>query len=78
MLSELTECAVLMLKVIHEMYRKQRITYEEFLSFTEIKIRFLASNIDCIPSETKRRDANDIISKCYSLIEENNDRMVFM
>jgi hypothetical protein len=78
MLSELTECAVLMLKVIHEMYRKQRITYEEFLSFTDIKMRFLASNIDCIPSEAKRRDANDIICKCNSLIEQNNNRIVLM
>ncbi|MGI6669511.1 MAG: hypothetical protein ACOX4M_09150 [Acetivibrionales bacterium] len=72
MLSELTECAVLMLKVIHEMYKKQRITYEEFVNFTELKIRFLASNIDCIPSEAIRRDANDIICKCNSLIEGNN------
>ncbi|MGE5615221.1 MAG: hypothetical protein ACM3XR_12555 [Bacillota bacterium] len=78
MLSELTECAVLMLKVIHEMYRKQRITYEEFLSFTELKISFLSNNIDSITSEAKRREANEIIRKCNLLLEENNTQTVFM
>lgn len=78
MLSELTECTLLMLKVIYEMYRKQRITYEEFLSFTELKIRFLTSNIDCIPSDTKRKEANDIICKCNSLVEEDSNKIACM
>ncbi len=72
MLTLLTECTVLMLKVIHEMYWKQRITYDEFLSYSEVKIKFLLENIDNITSEAERRTACDIIDKCTSLITQKN------
>lgn len=72
MLPELTECTVLMLKVIHDMYRKQALTYEEFLSFTEKKIQFLSDNINFITSEIERKNADDIIHKCNSLMSKSS------
>jgi len=72
MLSLLTECTVLMLRVIHEMYREQRITYEEFRNFTKVKIQFLLENLNSISTEAERRKATDIINKCTSLISQNN------
>lgn len=67
MLSLLTECTILMLRVIHEMYREQRITYDEFIELTEVKIQFLLKNMDNISNDVERRSANDIMSKCTSL-----------
>lgn len=78
MLSELTECTVLMLKVIHDLYRKQRITYDEFLNYTEAKLQFLSENIDCIASEHDRKQATDIIHLCSSLISEDNQRVAYL
>jgi hypothetical protein len=74
MLTELAECTVLMLKVIHEMYSKQRITYEDFLDFTEVKIQFLLENMKSISSEVDRRNASDIINKCISLMSQSNSQ----
>lgn len=68
MLFELTECTVLMLKVIHDMYLRQKISFNEFLSYTETKLRFLSENISFIDSEADKEKAYDIIRKCKSLI----------
>jgi hypothetical protein len=68
MLFELTECTVLMLKVIHDMYLRQKISFNEFLSYTETKLRFLSENISFIDSEADKEKAYDIIRKCNSLI----------
>lgn len=71
MLSLLTECTILMLRVVHEMYWKKRITYDEFLEFTKIKIQFLLENMDHISTEAERENANDIINKCTTLISQD-------
>jgi len=68
MLSELTECTILMLKVIHDMYLSRRISLEEFIKYTELKIQFLSENIDKFSSEADKEKAYDIINKCNSLI----------
>jgi len=68
MLFELTECTVLMLKVIHDMYLRQKISFDEFLSYTETKLRFLSENISFIDSEADKEKAYEIIRKCNSLI----------
>ncbi|HEY8350290.1 MAG TPA: hypothetical protein VIM13_10730 [Clostridia bacterium] len=74
MLSELAECTMLMLKVIHEMYSTQRITYEEFVTHTRKKLQFLSENISQFTSEAERENAYDIIYKCSSILsgEENS------
>lgn len=66
MLSLLIECSVLMLRVIYDMYLRQRITYEEFLNYTEVKIQFLLENMSSISTEIEREKASDIINKCTS------------
>jgi hypothetical protein len=71
MLSELAECTLLMLKVIHEMYSTQRITYEEFVTHTEKKLQFLSENVGQFTSEAERENAYDIISKCSSILSED-------
>jgi len=68
MLSELTECTVLMLKVIHKMYSTQRITYEEFVNHTAKKLQFLSDNIHVFTDETEKRDVYEIICKCNSVM----------
>ena len=73
MLSLLTECTILMLKVVYDMYWKHMITYDDFLSFTEVKIQFLLENMSSISSEADRRNASDIINKCTSLMSQSND-----
>ncbi len=73
MLSELTECTMLMLKVIHEMYSTQRITFQEFMDHTEKKLQFLNENIGSISSETERENASKILFKCTALLSEHND-----
>jgi|GEM_PF-703445 len=78
MLSELAECTVLMLKVIHEMYSKQRITYEELINYSETKLKFLKENIDYISSEKERRNADDIIYEFNSLLSENAQAMAYL
>ncbi len=78
MLSELAECTVLMLKVIHEMYSKQRITYEEFIDYSETKLKFLKENIDYISSEKERRNADDIIYEFNCLLPENAQKLVYL
>jgi hypothetical protein len=78
MLSELAECTVLMLKVIHEMYSKQRITYEEFLNYSENKLKFLKENIKYISSETERRNADDIIYKFNSLLSDSSQEVAYL
>ncbi len=70
MLFELTECTVLMLKVIHDMYLRQKISFNEFLSYTKAKIQFLSDNICFIDSEADKKKAYDIIHKCNSLISK--------
>lgn len=72
MLSELTECTILMLKVIHEMYSTQRITYEEFVAHTKKKLEFLSENMQHFSDETERRNAYDIIYKCSSAMSEKS------
>lgn len=78
MLSELAECTVLMLRVIHEMYSTQRITYEEFLDYSEKKIQFLKENLEYISSETERRDVFDIISKYNALLSNSDEEMAYL
>lgn len=78
MLSELAECTVLMLKVIHEMYRKQRITYEEFLNYSENKLKFLKENMQYISSETERRNVDDIIYKFNTLLSDSNQETAYL
>lgn len=78
MLSELAECTVLMLKVIHEMYRTQKITYDEFLDYTRMKIQFLSENLENIPYDTDRKKAIDIIIKCTSLISQSGQDMLYL
>ena len=78
MLSESAECTVLMLKVIHEMYSKQRITYEEFLNYSETKLKFLKENIEYISSEKERRNADDIIYEFNSLLSDNRQEMIYL
>ncbi len=73
MLSELTECTILMLKVIHEMYNSQRITYEEFVSHAEKKLKFLSENIQHSSNEAERRNAFDIIYKCNAVMSGDQD-----
>jgi hypothetical protein len=71
MLSELAECTKVMLKVIHEMYSTQRITYKEFVGHTEKKLQFLSENINSFDTENDRRDASDIIYKCSLILSEH-------
>lgn len=78
MLSELAECTVLMLRIIHEMYSKQRITYEEFINYSETKLKFLKENIEYISSETQRRNADDILCKFNSLLSVNGEGAVYL
>ncbi len=78
MLFELTECTVLMLKVIYDMYLGQKISFNEFHSFTETKLQFLSENIGLIDSEADKEKAYDIIHKCNSLISEECTNMVFL
>lgn len=78
MLSELAECTILMLKVIHELYCKQRITYEEFLDYSQMKLKFLKENIDHISSETERKNADDILYKFDSLISDSGQQMAYL
>lgn len=77
MLSLLTECTVLMLRVIHGLFWEQRITYDEFVNCTEVKIKFLLENLDSISTEVEKKNARDIINKCTSLISKDNDMSVF-
>lgn len=74
MLTLLTECTILMLRVIYDMYWEQRITYDDFLNFTEVKIQFLLENMKSISSEVDRRNASDIINKCISLMSQSNSQ----
>jgi len=71
MLSELAECTVLMLRVIHEMYSTQRITYEEFVNHTRKKLQFLSEIISQFTSEAERETAYDILNKCSSILSGN-------
>ena len=73
MLSLLIECTVLMLKVVYEMYCKQRITYDEFKRFSEVKIQFLVENIDNIPVDENNCHTRDMINQCILLISQRND-----
>lgn len=77
MLALLTECTVLMLKAICEMYSIQRITYSEFISFTENKLQFLLENLNNIATEAERNSALDILYRCESLISQNDSSIVF-
>jgi len=74
MLSELAECTMLMLKVIHEMYSTQRIAYEEFVIHTRKKLQFLSENISQITSEAERENAYDIIYKCSSILSGEDEK----
>jgi hypothetical protein len=77
MLALLTECTVLMLKVICEMYSMQRITYNEFISFTEKKMQFLLENLNNFATESERNNALDILGRCESLITQNDSGILF-
>ena len=72
MLSLLTECTINMLKIIHEMYREQRITYEEFYDLTKVKVKYLFDRINIIPYKD-RITVNEILSLCTNLIEKNEN-----
>lgn len=73
MLSELAECTLLMLKVIHEMYSTQRITFDEFVTHTRKKLQFLSENVSQFTSEAERENAYDIIYKCSSILSEHRE-----
>jgi hypothetical protein len=73
MLALLTECTVLMLKLLCEMYSIQRITYNEFISFTENKLQFLLENLNNFATEAERNNALDILGRCDSLISKNEN-----
>jgi hypothetical protein len=75
MLSLLTECTVQMLKIIHEMYREQRITYEEFNDLTKVKIKFLSDNINTV-SYLDRITVNEILDLCTDLLNQNRNKHV--
>jgi hypothetical protein len=68
MIAGLIECTMLILSVINDMYKQQKITFDEFLSYTNLKIPFLSENIECISSEEDRIKANLILSECTSII----------
>lgn len=78
MLLELTECTVLMLKVIHDMYLRQKISFNEFLCYTETKLQFLSENINQFSSDADKEKAYDIIQKCTSLISEDCTHVNYM
>lgn len=71
MLSRLTECSILMLKVILEMYTSQKITRDEFLLLSEAKVQFLTNNIDTIQAEKEKKYADDILKQIKSLISQD-------
>lgn len=71
MLSLLIECTILMLKIIYIMYVKQKMTYAQYVSCTEIKIKFLMDNLDSFSTEYERRNAMEILDKCTSLLSVN-------
>jgi hypothetical protein len=77
MLALLTECTVLMLKAICEMYSKQRITYNEFISFTENKLPFLLENLNNFASEAERNNVLDILDTCKTLISQHDSSIMF-
>lgn len=77
MLALLTECTILMLKLICEMYSFQRITYNEFISFAENKMQFLLENLNNFATEAERNSALDILNRCESLISQNDNRLMF-
>ncbi len=72
MFYELAECTMLMLKVIQEMYNTQKISYKEFIDYTEMKLQFLSENIENISSETDKRVAFDIIYKCNMIMSDGD------
>ena len=77
MLALLTECTVLMLKAICEMYSIQKITYNEFISFTENKLQFLMENLNDFASEAERNNVIDILDRCESLISQKDSSIMF-
>ena len=77
MLALLTECTVLMLKAICEMYSMQKITYNEFISFTENKLQFLMENLNNFTNEAERNSVLDIIYRCESLISQDDGNIMF-
>lgn len=67
MQADLIECTILMLTVVQDMYEQQKITFDEFLSYIEMKIPFLSKNIESISSEDDKSKAEKIISECASI-----------
>jgi len=63
MLSRLTECSILMLGIILDLYQAQKITREELLQLSETKVKFLTSNIDNIESEKERMHAVELLEQ---------------
>ena len=67
MLSRLTECSVLILRIILDLYLKQKITRDELLMMSEAKVKFLTKNIDKITSEKDKKRAVDIIEQIKTI-----------
>lgn len=66
----LAECTFLMLSVIRNMYKQEKITIDEFLNYTEMKMSFLSQNIESISSENDKIKANRMLCECASIICE--------
>jgi len=60
----MVECDVLVLKILYEMFQAQRITLQEFIEHTKVKIVFLKENIGNIITDGERNAVVDIIEKC--------------
>jgi len=56
-----------MIKIIHDMYRDRKITYEELNHLTKLKIEFLYYNFDKL-SLFEKQDAEDILNEHEKLL----------
>lgn len=67
MLSLLVECNIVLLKILYEMFQTQRITRQEFLENSKLKIGFLMDNIGKIKSDAERSEAEEVLLMCSSV-----------
>lgn len=74
MLCKLLECTVQMLNLLYESYQTQRITYNQFLDNTELKVKFLEENIEFIEFKEEKYAAQDILEKCCSIYAYKNSK----
>ncbi len=71
MLSRLTDCSILMLRMILDLYLTQKITRDELLKLSETKVNFLTNNIDKIQSEKEKMRAVDILEQIKSFMSQD-------